>query len=190
MDFGEPEEPDAGDESSVRPRLARLAIVGAGDDSRSSSTTGSASPRVPPLSWTTDASVVAVDFSFRDGGRGRGIDLREEANKSVSVGIPCLSGVASTGRPLASPNPLVAATRRGGVFGGEVSVGGVEGRGDTPEAASACGSVLVFLERRVLGDASDGGVNGRGRLSARVGDGCVGGKLGVDAGGGGMRSSD
>lgn len=167
-DCGEPEEPDAGDESSVR---ARLAWVGAGEASRSSSTAGSSSAGAgPPCASRppSGAGVVAADFCFRDGGRGLGRDLLEEASSSVSVGnAPRLSGVEGTGRPLAFPRPLSDDTARGGVWGGDVGTGGVVGGGGAFENASLSGSVLAFLDCTVCGDASEGGVIGRTRFGAR-----------------------
>lgn len=86
-DCGEPDEPDAGDENTV---LARLATVGAGEESRFSATTGNLS------AWTDESStsrglaagVTAADLLFREGGRGRGRDLLDEASRLDSVGRP------------------------------------------------------------------------------------------------------
>lgn len=84
IDCGEPEDPDAGDENTV---LARLATVGAGDESRTSARVGSLSACEGELR-TSAAGVTAADFALREGGRGRGLVRLDDARRSDNVGKP------------------------------------------------------------------------------------------------------
>lgn len=108
------DDPEAGDDNIVR------GAVRAGDDSF----TGLESPRTGSSSFpscaTPDIGVAPRDFDLREGGRGRGFDLRDDASSSVSVGRLGLYGVTGndigTGKPFAFPRPLAVETRGVGVF--------------------------------------------------------------------------
>jgi len=68
------------------------------------------------------------DFVFRDGGRGRGFERREDAKSSVRVGNAWRSGVEGTGSPFALPRSLLLdLSNGGGVF--DFDLEGVEGGG-------------------------------------------------------------
>lgn len=124
--------------------------------------------------------MVAADFSLRDGGRGRGLDLRDDASSSVSVGRGPRLGVDGTGRPLAFPRPW-AEERRGGVIGGDVGNGGVVDGGAALESGSLGSSILALLDWPARADVSEGGVIGRARFATREGDKETGGRLEEEA---------
>jgi hypothetical protein len=74
------------------------------------------------------AEIGTNDLALREGGRGRGLDLRVEASSSVRVGRVSGFGVVGTETPFAFPRPC---RRSGdGVWVAAAGIGGVDGGGE------------------------------------------------------------
>ena len=118
-----------------------------------------------------------TDFALREGGLGRGLDRREDANKSESVGRFLRSGVVrSIGTPLAFPSSLWCWLRLWGEDVPDVRIrcigvdGGCGGLEMRPRSEAGGSSVLGRFAARGLvwargsdfdpKPSSGGGVNG------------------------------
>lgn len=164
------EDPEAGDEK----------YVFAGETSGTacpSDSTGSTSIFVPSPAWIEGSSGAIVStargWCFLEGGRGRNLDLRDEASRSVRVGNSFLSGVSRTCKPSGGSRPVstlrVAAGRSGvaDLDNGGVCIGGGDEGGSGALDSSRCApcgvSVRGFLAT-VTKTSSSGGVSGRVRF--------------------------
>ena len=185
------EDPEAGDESIVR------GAVSAGDPSRG--VRASARAAGSALCPFSGAGVGPRDFDLRDGGRGRGLDLREDARRAVRVGMCERTGVTGDdtgiGEPLAFPRPLASDNRATGVLDGGVTGGNAvfcATRASDLEPLGEFPPTRAFFEGglgETLGPApSVGGV--RGRFVPRAfGDDVMLGRLEDEARGTSIRSS-
>ena len=152
---GDPDEPEAGDEKYV--------FVGDGSRSPSSATAGRGSVSRSRASSDSRDRALLCGVLLREGGRGRGFERLEVANKSVRVGKVFGFGVVGTGMPFALPSPLWRDTGVTGAVGKEEMGEGVEGGGgaeplETGSCTAACGdtSVRGLLARGLRVAAGDG----------------------------------
>ena len=88
---------------------------------------------------------------MREGGRGRGLERRDVANRSVRFGSGFEFGVVGTGMPFALPRPLWRDTGVTGAVGREEMGGGVEGgAGAEPLEAGSCTAACGGISVRAL----------------------------------------